>query len=184
MSRALLLVAVLSVGCESKGSSGGGGGGGATAQGVGDRIDNAGERAVEKAKDMVPDKVKSAVNAVDKGLDKLDSDEVNEHVKSAQEKIARGEEPHEDCSWARGAADSDGKKMLVQLCSYDVPMIRARRALTAAEKARAEMKDAPSLTECSSDEWAAAKAKLDAEYSGKAEWNDFKARWAKACPGS
>jgi hypothetical protein len=74
--------------------------------------------------------------------------------------------------------------MLLQLCSYDVVMIRARRALTAAEKARAEQKDAPSLTECSSDEWASAKTKLDADYSGKAEWADFKARWAKACPGS
>jgi hypothetical protein len=63
-------------------------------------------------------------------------------------------------------------------------MIRARRALAAAEKARAEQKDAPSLTECSSDEWAAVKTKLDAEHSGKAEWTDVKARWAKACPGS
>ena len=180
MSRTWLLVAVLCAGCESKGTSGGG----TTAEGVGDKIDKAGERAADKAKDMVPDGVKSAANKVDKALDKLDADEVTEHVKNAQAMIARGEEPREDCGWAERAPDSDGKKMLVQLCGYDVPMIRAKKALVAAEKARAEQKDAPSLTECSSDEWAQVKTKLDADFSGKAEWTELKTRWAKACPGS
>lgn len=173
MSRVLFLVAVLCSGCESKSSSG-----------VGDKIDKAGERAADKVKDMVPDKVKSAANAVDKTLDKLDADEIAEHVKNAQDMIARGEVPREDCGWAERAPDSEGKKTLQQLCGFDVSMIRARRALAAAEKARAEQKDAPSLTECSSDEWANVKAKLDADYSGKAEWTDLKGRWAKACPGS
>ena len=168
MSRTLLLVAVLGAGCEGKG----------------EQVDKAGERAVEKAKDMVPDKVKSAANAVDKTLDKLDSDEAKEHVQNAQAMIARGEEPREDCGWASRAAASDEAKQLQQLCAFDVPMLRARKALVAAEKARAEQKDAPSLTECSSDEWASVKAKLDADYSTKAEWVDVKARWAKACPGS
>ncbi|MBA3463353.1 MAG: hypothetical protein H0T46_25580 [Deltaproteobacteria bacterium] len=184
MSRVLLLAAILCTGCESKGSSGGAGGGGTTNDGVGDKIDKAGDRAADKMKDMVPDKVKSAANAVDKSLDKLDADEVAEHVKNAQDMIARGEEPREDCGWAARAQDSEGKKMLLQLCAYEVPMIRARRALVAAEKARAEQRDAPSLTECSSDEWANVKAKLDTDHGGKAEWTDFKARWAKACPGS
>jgi hypothetical protein len=65
MSRALLLVAVLCVGCER-------------------------ERAADKVREMVPDKVKSAVDKVDKTLDKLDTDELDEHVKNAQAMIARG----------------------------------------------------------------------------------------------
>lgn len=165
MWRALLLIAVLGGGCESQ-------------------VDKAGERAADKVKELVPDKVKSAANAVDKSLDKLDTDEAKEHVKNAQSMIARGEEPFEDCSWVARAPDGEERRTLQQLCGYDVQMIRARRALTAAEKARAEQKDAPSLTECSSDEWATAKTKLDADFSGKSEWSDVKARWAKACPGS
>lgn len=163
-----MLVAVLCAGCEGKA----------------EKVDNAADRAVDKAKEMVPDKVKSAANAVDKGLDKLDSDEAKEHVQNAQAMIARGEEPRADCGWADNAPDGDERKLLKQLCSFDVPMIRARRALVAAEKARAEQKDAPSLTECSSDEWAGVKAKLDADFSTRAEWVDLKTRWAKACPGS
>jgi hypothetical protein len=97
--------------------------------------------------------------------------------------IARGEEPRADCGWAERAPDSAGKKQLLQLCSFDVPMIRARRAVVAAEKARAEQKDAPSLTECSSDDWASVKPKLDADHSGNPAWSDLEARWAKACPG-
>ncbi len=168
MSRTWLLLAVLVAACEGKA----------------EKVDNAADRAVDKAKDMVPDKVKSAANAVDKGLDKLDSDEAKGHVESAQSAIARGEEPREACAWAANAPDSNERKMLQQLCAFDVPMIRAKKALVAAEKARAEQKDAPSLTECSSDEWASVKTKLDADYSTKAEWTDLKARWAKACPGS
>lgn len=165
MSRTWLLVAVLCAGCEEK-------------------VDKAGERAADKAKEMVPDKVKSAANAVDKGLDKMDSDEAKQHVENAKASIARGEEPREACAWAANAPDSAERTTLQQLCAFDVPMIRARRAVVAAEKARAEQQDAPSLTECSSDEWAGVKTKLDADFSGKAEWTDLKARWAKACPGA
>ena len=86
---------------------------------------------------------KSAVDKVHKTLDKLDTDELDEHVKNAQAMIARGEEPKRTAGGRRTRP-----------------------------------------TEYSSDEWAGAKTKLDADYSGKAEWADFKARWAKACPGS
>jgi len=48
---------------------------------------------------------KWAVDKVDKPLDKLDTDELDEHVKNAQAMIARGEEPKADCGWAQNAPD-------------------------------------------------------------------------------
>lgn len=160
MRSALLLVLVLS-GCESK-------------------IDK-----LDKAIDKMEDKVKSntVVNKVDKGLDKLDTDEASGHLATAKEMVAKGESPMEACAWAdRAGASSaqDTVKELKKLCSVDVPLAKATKAVVAAEKAKAEQPSAPSLTECSSDDWAAMKTQL--EGTSDARWNDLKARWAKVCP--
>lgn len=159
MRTAWLLVLVL--GCESK-------------------IDK-----LDKAIDRMEDKVKSnsAVQKVDKGLDRLDSDEASDHLTKAKELVAKGEEPMEACSWAdRAGASSaqDTVKQLQKLCQVDVPLTKATKAVVAAEKAKAEQPSAPSLTECSSDDWAAMKTKL--EGTSDARWGELKARWAKVCP--
>lgn len=159
MRSAWLLVLVL--GCESK-------------------IDK-----LDKAIDKMEDKVKNntVVQKVDKGLDKLDTDEASDHLTKAKEMIAKGEEPMEACSWVdRAGASSaqDTVKQLQKLCQVDVPLTKATKAVVAAEKAKAEQPSAPSLTECSSDDWAAMKPKL--EGTSDSRWGDLKARWAKVCP--
>ncbi len=158
MRSALLLVVVLILGCESK---------------------------IDKAIDRMEDKVKSntVVQKVDKGLDKLDTDEASDHLTKAKEMVAKGEEPMEACSWAdRAGASSaqDTVKQLQKLCQVDVPLTKASKAVVAAEKAKAEQPSAPSLTECSSDDWAAMKTKL--EGTSDSRWGELKARWAKVCP--
>jgi len=156
-----LLVLVLVAGCESK-------------------IDK-----LDKALDKMGDKVKdnSVVQKVDNSLDKLDTDEASGHLAKAKEMVAKGEDPAETCSWvtrAGGNAATETVRELEKVCQVDVPLGRATRAVIAAEKAKAEQPSAPSLTECSSDDWANMKIKL--EGSGDARWPDLKSRWAKACP--
>lgn len=45
------------------------------------------------------------MDKVDKTLDKLNTDELDEHVKNAQAMIARGGGPKADCGWAQNAPD-------------------------------------------------------------------------------
>lgn len=143
---------------------------------------------LDKALDRMEDKVKNntVVQKVDKGLDKLDSDEASGHLSKAKEMVAKGEEPHEACSWVTRAASNsatDTVKELEKLCSLDVPLGKATKAVTAAEKAKAEQPSAPSLTECSSDEWAAMKTKIEgSSFASDSRWGDLKSRWAKVCP--
>jgi len=143
---------------------------------------------LDQALDRLEDKVKSnsTVQKVDKGLDKLDSDEATGHLAKAKEMIAKGEEPAEACSWVTRAGTNtatDAVKELDKLCQVDVPLGRATRAVVAAEKAKAEQPSAPSFTECSSDEWAQTKAKLDgSSFASDARWSELKTRWSKVCP--
>ena len=143
---------------------------------------------LDKALDKLEDKVKSnsVVDKVDKGLDKLDSDEASTHLAKAKEMVGKGEDPAEACSWADRAgtnAATDTVKELTKLCQLDVPLGRATRAVAAAEKAKAEQPSAPSFTECSSDDWAAMKTKLEGgAFASDARWTDLKARWVKVCP--
>jgi len=165
MLRTLTIVAVIGgLGCESK-------------------VDK-----VDKALDKMADKIENntVVKKVDQGLDKLDTGDAEQHLNAAREAIGNGGEAAEDCSWVARAGEGteatrDTVKQLAKLCSFDVPLGRATRAVTAAEKAKAEQPEAPSLTECSSDEWAASQRTLDAAFGGESRWTDLKARWAKVC---
>jgi hypothetical protein len=151
--------------------------------GVGDRVDDLGDRAAAKAKAMVPDKVKQVGKAIDRGLDKLDSDEAAQHLASAKASVSGGGRADEDCSWlARTTVASAAVDELKTVCGLEVPLGRVTKAVSAAEQARAEQAGAPSLTECSSDEWAAVALKLDAAYGAEPRWTALKARWAKVCP--
>ncbi len=146
------------------------------------------ESKIDKAIDKMGDKVKdnTVVQKVDKGLDKLDSDEATTHLAKAKEMIGKGEDPAEACSWAdRSAGNSatDAVKELSKLCQLDVPLGRATRAVITAEKAKAEQPSAPSLTECSSDDWAAMKTKIEGgAFATDSRWGELKARWTKVCP--
>jgi len=163
MKRALLVVAVL-VGCEDAKPT----------------VDN----AVDKVKNN------SVVKKVDQALDKLDTDEVKERLSRAKDAIGKGLEAAEDCAWAARVADDvvkdavkDPITELRRLCSFDAPVGRATRAVVAAEKARAEMPGAPSLTECSSDDWPAVKRDIEAgPHKADPRWTALVARWAKVCP--
>jgi hypothetical protein len=138
---------------------------------------------LDKAVDRLSEQVDN--NKVSKALDKLDSDDAKQHLASARAAINKGGTAAEDCSWlARGESKSapDAIKELEKLCAIEVPFGRASHAVVAAEKAKAEQPEAPSLTECSSDEWAAGKRKLDELASAESRWMDLKARWAKVCP--
>lgn len=142
--------------------------------------------------DHAVDKVKNntVVKKVDQALDKLDVDEVKQHLASAKDAMAKGLEAAEDCAWAARVADDvikdamkDPMTELRRLCSFDAPLGRATRAVVAAEKARAEMPGAPSLTECSSDDWAAAKREIEASpHKAEPRWSELVARWTKVCP--
>lgn len=162
--RSALFLVILAAGCESKV----------------DKLD----QAIDKLGDKVKDN--TVVQKVDKGLDKLDSDEASDHLAKAKEMIGKGEEPHEACSWVARAATSsatDTVKELARLCALDVPLARATKAVVAAEKAKAEQPSAPSLTECSSDDWAAMKTKIEGgAFASDARWGDLVARWNKVCP--
>ena len=129
-------------------------------------------------------KVKETANKVDNAVDKFEANDAKDHLAKAKTTLASGTEPAEDCSWVAGQTDTDATKPaldeLRKLCSIDVPLERAKQAVVRAEKARAEVPEAPSLTECQSDDWAAMKTKLDA--SSDPRWADLKTRWAKVCP--
>ncbi len=139
-------------------------------------------------------KAKEAVKKVDKVADKLDTDEAGAHLTAAGQAFANGKEAPEACSWASSSAASNvaesargSVEQLRKMCAVEPPLIRAAAAVKAAETARAEQPQAPTLTECQSDAWARAAATLGGPAStldaaASARWNDLKARWAKACP--
>ena len=133
---------------------------------------------LDKALDKLEDKVEN--NKVSKTLDKLDSDEANQHLTSARELIGKGGDAPEDCSWAQRTPAAPAE--LVRLCTVDVPLAKATKAVTAAEAAKTAQPEAPSYTECSSDAWSAARRKLDDKLGSDPKWSDLKARWAKVCP--
>jgi len=151
--------------------------------------------ACEDAKpkvDNAVDKVKnnSVVKKVDQAIDKLDVDDAKQHLANAKDMLVKGLEFAEDCSWAARIADDvlkdaakDPVTELRRLCSFDAPLGRATRAVVAAEKARAEMPGAPSLTECSSDDWPAVKRDIETSpYKAEPRWTELVARWTKVCP--
>jgi hypothetical protein len=135
------------------------------------------------------DKVKEVGKKVDNAATKLDTDEAATYLAQAKDAIGKGTEPAEACTWAgsqtatnAAAAAKASIDELRRLCSLDVPLMRATRAVTAAEAARAEQPQAPSLTECSSDEYPKAQQRLDRDHATEARWTDLKARWTKVCP--
>jgi hypothetical protein len=152
---------------------------------AGDKIDQLGDQAVAKAKAMVPDKVKSVANGIDRGLDQLDVDEAAQHLASARDAIAKSGRADEDCSWLqRAAVATPATAELRTLCDREVPLARATRAVVAAEKARADQPGAPSLTECASDDWGAMQRRLDGGSAATdPRWVELKTRWATICPG-
>ncbi|HET9485274.1 MAG TPA: hypothetical protein VFO79_15030 [Xanthomonadales bacterium] len=131
-------------------------------------------------------KAKETVNKVDKVMDKVDTDDAKEHLAKAKSSLAAGTDPAEDCSWVASQTDTDATKPtldeLRKLCSLDAPLARAQAAVVRAEKAKAEQPEAPSLTECQSDDWAAMKTKLDGAHGSDPKWAELEARWAKVCP--
>ncbi len=126
-------------------------------------------------------KVEAAAKKADQVVDKLDRDEAADMLASARSALAQNTDPAEACSWVTSHPTATE---LARLCSFDVPMRHATLAVTMAEKARAEQPGAPTLTECSSDEWTKAKAKLDGAYASDAAWTALAARWTKICPGA
>lgn len=148
--------------------------------------------AVLGCDDGTKTKAKEAVNKVDQAIDKLDADDAKQHLQRAKDSLAKGLDAAEDCAWAARIADDvvkgaieDPVTELRRICSFDAPLGRATRAVVAAEKAKAEQPEAPSYTECSSDDWAAMKRQLDASpHASEPRWTELKARWAKVCPGS
>ncbi|MEO8701379.1 MAG: hypothetical protein ABI867_15135 [Kofleriaceae bacterium] len=135
-------------------------------------------------------KAKEAVNKVDKAIDNLDLDEAKAKLTSAKEAIAKGLEAAEECSWAARVADDAAKdamkepvKELKRICSFEAPLAHATKAVQNAEKAKQEQPEAPSYTECSSDDWAKAKQQIDSSpNASEARWTDLKTRWGKVCP--
>jgi hypothetical protein len=132
-------------------------------------------------------KAKDAVKKVDNAVDKFEAGDVKERLDKAKSTLASGTEPHEECSWVARATDTDATKAqldeLRKLCNVDVPLNKAAQAVARAEKARSETPDAPSLTECQSDDWAQTKSKIEGSpLASESKWTDLKARWAKACP--
>jgi len=130
-------------------------------------------------------KAKEIGQKVDQALDKLDTAEAQKYFDDAKAALAKGLDASEACSWVRSrpadqhSAAVDG---LRTLCNHDVPLARATRAVTLAEAARAEVPAAPTLTECSSDTWPAARQQLERDYPTDPALADLKARWAKVCP--
>jgi hypothetical protein len=135
------------------------------------------------------DSGKELAKKVDKVADDLDKGEAATYLAQAKESVAKGTEPAEACTWVKSSAAQNAAAAakptideLTRVCSLDVPLMRATRAVTAAEAARNEQPQAPSLTECSSDEWPKAKTTLDRDFGAEPRWTDLKARWAKVCP--
>jgi hypothetical protein len=135
-------------------------------------------------------KAKEAVDKVDKAIDNLDLDEAKQHLSNAKDAIAKGLDAAAECSWAAKVADDAAKdalkepiKELKRICSFEAPLGKALKALQNAEKAKAEQPEAPSLTECSSDDWANMKRELDGgPHANDPRWTELKTRWAKVCP--
>lgn len=125
-------------------------------------------------------KVEAAAKQLDKAVDKLEADEAATQLASAKAALAQGTDPFEACTWV---ASHPTATELARLCSFDVPMRHATRAVAAAEQARAEVPAAPTLTECSSDAWPKAKQQLDRDHASDPAWTALAARWAKVCPG-
>ena len=126
-------------------------------------------------------KVEAAVKKADQAVDKLDRDEAADMLASAKTALGQGTDPAEACTWV---TSHPAATELARLCSFAVPMRHATLAVTMAEKARAEQPEAPTLTECASDEWIKAKAKLDRDHASDAAWTALAARWTKICPGA
>lgn len=136
--------------------------------------------------DGVKGKVQEVQNKVDQGIDKLDKDEVGTHLAAAKNAAGDGKEPHEACSFLQRGTPTDATRgqfdELRKICDFEVPLARASKAVAAAEKARTEQPEAPSFTECSSDEWAQMKTRLDGgAYASDAKWTELKTRWSKVC---
>ena len=131
-------------------------------------------------------KVKETAGKVDKAVDKLDVDDAKQHLDDARAALAKGAHPADACSWVASQIDTDATKRTLDelrvLCDRDASLDRAKQAVVNAEKARAEIPEAPSLTECQSDDWANMKTKLEASYASDPKWTELKARWAKVCP--
>src|SRR5687768_4262354 len=85
-------------------------------------------------------KVQSAVDKADQAVGKLDRDEAAGHLAAARAALAQGTDPGEPCTWVTSHPEATE---LVRVCSFDVPMRHATLAVTSAEKARAEVPDAP-----------------------------------------
>lgn len=134
-------------------------------------------------------KVEKAVDKAGQAVDKLENDEAQAHLAAAQQAFTAGKEAPEACSWAKSAtADELAQRRrpdvveLRRLCAFETPLLRATTALKAAETARAEQPQAPTLTECQSETWSQAAAVLDREHADSTRWAELKARWVKACP--
>ncbi|MCW5806640.1 MAG: hypothetical protein KIT31_30025 [Deltaproteobacteria bacterium] len=141
--------------------------------------------AQEKAKEAV----KKADNVVDKATSALDLDEVQKRLATVKDALAKNLEALDDCGWASRAGDvADAAKAplaeLKKLCTLDLPLARAGRAVARVERAKQEQPEAPSYTECSDDDWPKVKKLLDDTHPGEARWTDLKARWTKVCPSS
>lgn len=135
------------------------------------------------------DKAKEIGKKIDNVADKLDTSEAATHLAQAKEAVAKNTEPSEACSWLKSSAAQNAAaaakptiEELRVLCTRTVPLMRATTAVKAAEAARAEQPQAPSLTECSSDTWAKEKVALDRDFASDPLWTDLKARWEKICP--
>jgi hypothetical protein len=131
-------------------------------------------------------KVTGAAKKADQALENLDKSEAAGHLAKAREAVAAGQEPHDACSWVARTTDTTNQDVvqLRRVCKFEVPMQKARAAADKAKRARDEQPEAPSLTECASDEWAAAKKTLDADFADDAAWTTLKATWTKVCPGA
>ena len=131
-------------------------------------------------------KAKETVDKVDRVIDKSDVGDVDERITRVKAAVAEGREPAEECSWTDRTTETDATKTklaeLRRWCSFDVPIARAQAAVERAEKAKAEQPEAPSHTECQSDDWANMKTKIEAKHASEPRWTDLKARWAKVCP--
>lgn len=126
------------------------------------------------------DKINAATKKADEVVDKLERGEAADQLAAARASLAQGTDPGEPCTWVTTHPEATE---LARLCGFDLPMRHATLAVTMAEKARAEQPDAPTLTECSSDEWTRAKQKLDGAHASEPAWTALAARWAKVCPG-
>jgi hypothetical protein len=133
-------------------------------------------------------KAKETAKKVDNAMDTMDKNDATDRVAHATAEVAAGNDPAEDCSWLTTQTPTDATRpalaKLRAICDFEAPLARASAAVVRAEKARAEQQEAPSLTECQSDDWVNMKAKLEKHGVPVARLDDLKARWAKVCPDS